>query len=207
MLNDIAPTVLLSAGTLFAISSTDGVVTVAGNINFEMGQDHELSVEARDRGNPQRSQVAALHIQVINAEDESPRFPISFYTADIAEGTLLTSDNMYSLTCMVCGVDVESSTSVLTVTATDPDGSDSLVYDIVSASSIVGGSYFSINPQTGEITTAGTLDRETVAVVDLLVIATDTAGFNVGTHSPVHHTSCLSPSSLTGNSNSADHNW
>ena len=74
-------------GALFAINSTNGVVTVTGNINFEMGQEHELSVEARDRGNPQRSQVVSLFIHVINAEDESPRFPISFYTADIDEGT------------------------------------------------------------------------------------------------------------------------
>lgn len=81
-----------------------------------------------------------------------------------------------------------SPTSVLTVTATDPDGSDSLVYDIVSSSNIVGGSYFSIIPQTGEIITAGDLDRETVAVVDLLVIATDTAGHNVSiyTQSYIH---------------------
>ena len=51
-----------------------------------MGQEYELSVEARDRGSPQRSSVADLHVQVINAEDESPRFPISFYTAEISEG-------------------------------------------------------------------------------------------------------------------------
>ena len=76
----------LSAGSIFSINSTTGVVTVTGEVNFEMGQEYELSVEARDRGNPQRSSVAALHVQVINAEDESPRFPISFYTAEISEG-------------------------------------------------------------------------------------------------------------------------
>ena len=79
-------------------------------------------------------------------------------------------------------LDVLSSTSVLTVTATDPDGSDTLIYDIVSSTNAIGGSYFSINPQTGEIITAGDLDREVVAVVDLLVIATDTAGHNVSVY-------------------------
>jgi hypothetical protein len=74
----------LSPG-LFAINSTTGVVTVAGSINFEMAQEYEVSVEANDHGNPQRGSVAPLHIQVINAEDESPRFPISFYTASVTE--------------------------------------------------------------------------------------------------------------------------
>ena len=70
-------------------------------------------------------------------------------------------------------------TSVLTVTATDPDGSDSLVYDIISAASTAGSSYFLIDPNSGEISTAGTLDREAVAVVNLQVIATDRASNNV----------------------------
>ena len=68
---------------------------------------------------------------------------------------------------------------MLTVTATDPDGSDSLVYDIIQSSSSAGSSFFRIDPATGDISTAGTLDRETVAVVDLQVIATDSAELNV----------------------------
>lgn len=76
-------------GAIFSINSTTGVITVSGEVNFEMGQEHELSVEARDGGNPQRSHVVPLHIVVINADDENPRFPISFYTAAIDEGKLL----------------------------------------------------------------------------------------------------------------------
>lgn len=82
---------LISPG-LFAISNTNGTVTVAGNVDFELGQEHELSVEAKDSGNPQRSNVVTLHIEVINVEDERPQFPISFYTASIAEGSGFTLD-------------------------------------------------------------------------------------------------------------------
>ena len=78
------------SGSVFSINATTGVVTVTGSVNFEMGQEHELSVEASDRGNPRRSQVAALHVLIRNEEDESPRFPISFYTASINEGTRVT---------------------------------------------------------------------------------------------------------------------
>ena len=77
---------LSSIAGLFAINSATGVVTVVGNINFEMGQEHDLTVEASDHGNPRRGNVASLLITVINAEDESPRFPISFYTASVDEG-------------------------------------------------------------------------------------------------------------------------
>ena len=67
---------------------------VAANINFEMGPEYELTVEASDNGNPRRSNVVTLVIRVINAEDESPRFPISFYTASINESitTLYTHE-------------------------------------------------------------------------------------------------------------------
>ena len=75
-----------------------------------------------------------------------------------------------------------SSTSVLTVSATDPDGTDSLVYDIIQSSSNVGSSYFRMDPVSGEISTTGTLDRETVPVIDLAIIATDSAGHNVTFH-------------------------
>lgn len=72
-------------------------------------------------------------------------------------------------------------THVLTVTATDPDapeGSPStLSYSIIQSSSVI--EYFLIDTQTGEISTARSLDREMVAVVDLQVIATDSAGHNV----------------------------
>ena len=74
---------------------------------------------------------------------------------------------------------MSSESSVLVVTATDPDGSDSLVYDIIMTSSSAGSDHFRIDPQSGLISTAGTLDRESVAVVNLLVIATDSAGLNV----------------------------
>lgn len=77
--------------------------------------------------------------------------------------------------------DEDSGTHVLTVTATDPDapeGSTStLTYSIIQSSSVT--EYFLIDTQTGAISTATALDREAVAVVDLQVIATDSAGHNV----------------------------
>ena len=75
----------LSPG-LFTINTTSGVVKVSGDVDYEMGQEHELSVEARDNGDPRRSNVVTLHVDVINVEDEAPQFPISFYTTSVDEG-------------------------------------------------------------------------------------------------------------------------
>lgn len=62
------------------------MVLLTGELNFENVPEYELIVLARDRGNPVRSSVADLHIDVININDNSPRFTVSFYTAEVAEG-------------------------------------------------------------------------------------------------------------------------
>lgn len=60
-------------------------------------------------------------------------------------------------------------TSIITITASDSD-SPSLTYAIVAGN---GEGYFKINAMTGLIQTATSLDRERVAVFDLLVEARD----------------------------------
>ena len=69
---------------------------------------------------------------------------------------------------------------MLTVVATDPDdvaGTGFLTYDIIPSSNVDG--YFRIDTASGEISTARSLDREAVAVVNLQVVAIDTANRNV----------------------------
>ena len=80
-----------------------------GEVNFEMGQYHELSVEARDRGNPQRSNVVTLQVEILNEDDENPRFPISFYTADVDEGTGHMTTFVLSLSCSMIVTIITSS--------------------------------------------------------------------------------------------------
>ena len=68
------------------------------------------------------------------------------------------------------------SSDVVTLEATDPD-SPVLTYSIESGND---GLYFSINPATGLIRTARSLDRETVSVFSLQVAARDQDN-NIGT--------------------------
>ena len=70
-------------------------------------------------------------------------------------------------------------TSVLTVSASDPDDTDGslLTYGIVPTSNQ--GSYFQIGTDTGVIYVARIPDRETVSSVDLVVVASDEDNNNV----------------------------
>ena len=67
------------------------MVTLNGELNFELVPSYELTVQARDGGVPERTHVASLQIDVVNRNDENPRFTISFYTASIDEGTCCTT--------------------------------------------------------------------------------------------------------------------
>ena len=47
---------------------------------------YQLDVEATDGGFPRRIGVTQLIIQVVNINDNSPRFDRSFYTEEVSEG-------------------------------------------------------------------------------------------------------------------------
>lgn len=66
-------------------------------------------------------------------------------------------------------VDANVDTSIITISANDPD-SPSLTYTIADGNNE---GYFKINPMNGLIQTARNLDREQVAVFNLLVVARD----------------------------------
>ena len=71
---------------VFSINSTTGLVLLTGELNFELDPEYDLNILARDRGDPPLSSVAGLHIDVLNINDNSPRFLVSFYTEDVSEG-------------------------------------------------------------------------------------------------------------------------
>ena len=53
-------------------------------------------MEATDRGNPSRIGTADIFIDVININDNNPRFDRSFYVAEVSEGLFIT--------CIVIGI-------------------------------------------------------------------------------------------------------
>ena len=139
-----------NTGNAFAIGAGSGVITVAAALDFETTASYTLTILASDGGSPTRSTTETVTITVSNANDNSPVFTGTPYTATLAE-------------------DVTTGTSVATVAATDADG-DNISFSITAGDA---GGDFAIDAATGAITTAQTLDFETSSSYTLTVTATD----------------------------------
>jgi hypothetical protein len=51
-----------------------GVVTVAKPLDYEQMRSTQFVVVAVDAGNPELSSTATINVQIININDETPRF-------------------------------------------------------------------------------------------------------------------------------------
>ena len=117
---------------------------------------YALMLFAVDGGQPQRS--ASMHIDVFigDANDNSPTFDSALYTAHVYE-------------------DVPIGTSVLRVSAYDPDDADNaaVMYRCAVDDLSTSTDTFAINETTGEIFVNGSIDFETRRIHELTVVAED----------------------------------
>jgi len=125
-------------------------------VDRETRDYYALMLFAVDGGQPQRS--ASMHIDVFirDANDNSPTFDSAIYTAHIYE-------------------DVPLGTSVLRVSAYDPDEADNalVTYRCAVDDLTTSPDTFAVNETTGEIYVNGTIDFETRRIHELTVIAED----------------------------------
>ncbi|XP_066248043.1 protocadherin-like wing polarity protein stan isoform X1 [Euwallacea similis] len=135
----------------FAITSHNGrgQITVAQPLDYKQEKRYVLTVTATDSGG--RSDTATVYINVTDANNYAPVFENAPYSANVYEDAVV-------------------GTTVLVVSATDSDVglNAQITYFITDDSNT-----FTINPQTGAITTTKSLDRETVADFLLTVTARD----------------------------------
>ncbi len=140
-----------NTGSIFAINSTTGAITVAGALDYETTASYSLVVTVTDGGSTPLSGTAMLTITVTDV-NEAP-------TASNAPFSVAENSAM--------------GTAVGTVTGTDPDlaslSNGTLTYAITGGNT---GSVFDIN-STGAIIVAGALDYETTASYSLVVTVTD----------------------------------
>ncbi|XP_030251938.1 protocadherin gamma-A11-like isoform X27 [Sparus aurata] len=138
-----------------------------GRIYGELVLDKELDREdkkeimllltAFDGGSPQRSGTVAIHVTVLDANDNVPVFSQTVYKATLPENSPLD-------------------TLVITVSATDADegmnGEVTYGFDHVSDETQV----FSLNPKTGEVKVAGSIDYEKESSYEMQISAKDGLG-------------------------------
>ena len=135
----------------FTIDSATGIVSLSSNLDYEDTRQHVVNITVTD-GQHMRSNL--LTINVSDENDNSPNFTQSTYDATIAENSPIN-------------------TTVISVQASDTDSHvgefGNLFYALLGE-----GNEFAISPGTGEITVnTMNLDRETVSLYTLTVVATD----------------------------------
>ncbi|KAK3608189.1 hypothetical protein CHS0354_039203 [Potamilus streckersoni] len=135
----------------FTINANTGNVSLSGRVTYP--SDYVVVVKASDSAvSPDaiRSATKNLYVNITSAGNNAPQIPSTLYTITVSEGTL-------------------SGTSIFTVPAIDPDG-QVLSFAIIGENAA---GKFSIN-SSGQLGTAGNLDRETIPTYSLTVTVRDT---------------------------------
>ncbi|XP_019645842.1 PREDICTED: protocadherin Fat 4-like [Branchiostoma belcheri] len=135
---------------------TNGAVVLADTLNYESTTQYTLTITATDAGNPPLSSDAIVSVTVGAVNEFAPVFAQDPYAASVNENATI-------------------GTVVTTVNATDDDaGSQGLVlYSIVAGNSE---RKWVIDEESGNISIATTLDRETTDTYELTVRAYDSYG-------------------------------
>jgi len=139
----------------FAINPTTGAITVANSaaLDFETTPSFSLTVQVTDSGSPALSGTATITVNLTNVNEAPVVNPATF---NINENSA-------------------AGTAVGTVTFTDPDVGQSHTFSVTGGN--VGGA-FAINPTTGEITVAGTINFEATPSFSLTVQVTDSGSLS-----------------------------
>lgn len=138
----------------FALTTQNGrgLITIAQPLDYKQEKRFILVVRATDSGG--RFDTATVYVNVSDANNFAPVFDNAPYTASVYE-------------------DAPVGSTVLIVAATDGDVGENAEITYTLTSGLNGNTEFSINSQTGAITTTHVLDRETQAGYLLTVTARD----------------------------------
>ncbi|RVE65013.1 hypothetical protein OJAV_G00132020 [Oryzias javanicus] len=137
---------------IFHVDQFSGALTLEKSLDYENRQEFTLLIEARDSGSPPFSSFLEVRLNVTDVNDNYPQFTQAEYRCEIYENL------PPSTFCDVFAVDA-----------------DSLSFSVVRYGIIEGNSeeYFTIDPDSGLLSTTVSLDRETIAVYTLTVEAVE----------------------------------
>ena len=140
---------------IFAIDSSTGKITVADGtkLDYETATTYTLTVQVKDAGELTDTLTAAVTVGGVNEEPS-----VNSYRFRVDENS-------------AAGVRVG------TVSASDPDAGDTLIYSIIAGNE---NDAFSIDPETGEISirNSDALDFETHASFELTIQVTDSGSLS-----------------------------
>lgn len=69
----------------FTLGPVDGLLRVSGRLDRELRSNYELTVTAKDRGEPPKLARTKISVKILDENDNSPIFDPKQYSASIAE--------------------------------------------------------------------------------------------------------------------------
>ncbi|CAJ0587662.1 unnamed protein product, partial [Mesorhabditis spiculigera] len=139
---------------IFTLDTHTGEIRLAKALDRETLDRHVLKVTAFERLDPSISSSASVVVEVLDVQDNSPQFERDSYFAEISE-------------------DAPIGTTIVSVFARDRDAGSNGEVEYSLETEAEGSNLLSINPNSGVIQTAAALDRETLSLIRLSVIASD----------------------------------
>ncbi|XP_049292738.1 protocadherin-like wing polarity protein stan isoform X2 [Anopheles funestus] len=137
----------------FSIDSMSGDVSLVKPLDYESVRSYRLVIRAQDGGSPSRSNTTQLLVNVLDANDNAPRF----YTSQFQEAVLESVPVGYNI------VRVQAYDS-------DEGANSEITYSIQNRDD---GMPLAVDPRTGWIHTTKSLDREEQSRYSFQVVAVD----------------------------------
>lgn len=141
----------------FTLSPASGKLSTARGLDRERIATYTLTVQACDHGLPPRCASMAVHVRVLDLNDNMPHFAQEAYVVEVPE-------------------DLPLGSLVLQLEATDLDeGANGQVSYFLANESL---GTFQVESQLGRLTSTQALDRERRAIYSFLALAVDSSPLN-----------------------------
>lgn len=141
-------------------SPLEGTLILSGQLDYETLPKFWISIRAQDQGNPPNTAMTKVNVQVIDADDQNPRFEMDKYTAILGEALMVGQPLIVK---------------PKPIKAEDPDrGMQSpILYQFNSKEeNSRENSYFKIDSQTGEVSLKQPLHSSITLPITLVIRAT-----------------------------------
>lgn len=134
--------------TPFAMASSNILLDVSSNFNYENVKAYDIKIRVFDGGSPSLTTTATVKMDISDINEYTPQFTGTTYSFTISENSPLGY-------------------TIFVLSATDLDTSQTVSYSIVNKT----GSAFDITQDTGAVIAIAPLDYETMGTVKYYVIA------------------------------------
>uniref|UniRef100_A0A7N6BII3 Cadherin domain-containing protein n=1 Tax=Anabas testudineus TaxID=64144 RepID=A0A7N6BII3_ANATE len=136
----------------FVVDQLSGELIVDNPLDYENKKEFTLLIEARDSGSPPFSSFAEIHLNISDVNDNFPLFTQTEYRCEVLE------NSPPSWVCDVLAIDADS------------DSYGTVQYNITEGNTE---NCFTVDPESGLLSTTESLDREHISEFSLTVEATD----------------------------------